>query len=261
MIDPSNLAETLIREHRSGERFHAFPAEAGVAALEDAYCVQDAFVALKQRASAASAAGYKVGLTSRRMQEMCGIDQPIGGVVFSNTVHASGVALRIANYGRLGLEFEIGVRLARTLGAAGAPFALPDIGEAIGGVCAAVEVVDDRHADYSALDVRTLVADNSWNAGVVLGTFTSSWPDLARATGIARRDGEEWERGTGADVLGHPFEAVRWLANHLASQGRALKRGEIVMTGSIVRTVFPTEPARYEFEVGGIGAVAVDVVR
>ena len=39
---------------------------------------------------------------------------------------------------------------------------------------------------------------------------------------------------------GHPFEAVAWLANALAARGRGLRAGDIVMTGSIVATKWPS---------------------
>lgn len=38
-------------------------------------------------------------------------------------------------------------------------------------------------------------------------------------------------RGTGAEVLGDPLNALTFLANFLSRQGITLKRGEIVSTG------------------------------
>jgi 2-keto-4-pentenoate hydratase len=47
-------------------------------------------------------------------------------------------------------------------------------------------------------------------------------------------DGVETGRGTGAEVLGHPAEAVAWLANKLAEQGHGIQAGQFVIPGSIV---------------------------
>jgi 2-oxo-3-hexenedioate decarboxylase/2-keto-4-pentenoate hydratase len=75
--------------------------------------------------------------------------------------------------------------------------------------------------------------------------------------GIAYQDGIEITRGHGSDALGHPFVPLAWLANHLAAIGRQLRKGDIVMTGSIVTTRFPTAPFTYRFDVSGLGSVEV----
>jgi 2-oxo-3-hexenedioate decarboxylase/2-keto-4-pentenoate hydratase len=248
----STIAEQLVAEHRNGVKFHKFD---GISGLPDAYRVQDAFVAATIGDDAC--AGYKIGLTSKRMQQMCGIDQPICGTIFSRKVFRSGARLSMADYGRLGLEFEICVRLGRDLDASSEPFTPEQAGGAIDGVAAAIELVDDRHADYSALDINTLVADNSWNAGVVLGDFAPPPARLDILEGIAYHDGAELARGHGADALGHPFVPLAWLANHLAAGGRQLRKGDIVMTGSIVTTRFPAAPFTYRFDVAGLGSVEV----
>ena len=73
------------------------------------------------------------------------------------------------------------------------------------------------------------------------------------------RSGVCGQRGSGGDVLGHPFHPVAWLASHLAAQGSGLRAGDIVMTGSIVTTKFPDRPASYRFDVKGLGSVDVTV--
>jgi len=130
----------------------------------------------------------------------------------------------------------------------------------IDGVCAAIEIVDDRAADYTDLDVRSLVADNSWNAGIVLSTFATQWPDLEGMLGKATQDGAPIGEGYGRDILGHPFNSVAWLNAQLASRGGGLRKGQIVMTGSVMKTVFPTEAASFRFEFAGLGSVEARVV-
>ena len=132
--------------------------------------------------------GYKVGLTSATMQAFCGIDHPIAGAVLAKRVHRSGAIVRRSDYGRLGLEFEIAVRIKSDVPAASGPFTADLIEPHIDGICAAVELVDDRNADYANLDVLSLVADNSWNGGIVLSEFATTWPDLDERIG-ARNEG------------------------------------------------------------------------
>jgi 2-keto-4-pentenoate hydratase len=212
-VDVHKAAEMLMSAHASATPFQPFAAAFGIGSIADAYAVQRDYVRLQMQTRHAGTAGYKIGLTSKRMQEMCGIDSPIAGVVLADRVHASGVALKTLSYGRLGLEFEIAVRLGRDLVPEGVP-SLDEVASAVDAVCPAVEIVDDRRADYRALDVLSLIADNSWNAGIVLGDFVQAWPDHATVEGQVFVDGNALDRGLGGDVLGHPFHPVAWLASH-----------------------------------------------
>ena len=75
--------------------------------------------------------------------------------------------------------------------------------------------------------------------------------------GRAVINGVEAGRGSGADVLGHPHNALAWLANHLAAEGKALRAGEIVLTGSLVKTVWLKAGDEVVMELAGLGRVAV----
>jgi 2-keto-4-pentenoate hydratase len=251
-------ARTLMDEHARGVKFWRFAPTLGVDTLDRAYALQDEYVRLQKTARGVSAIGYKIGLTSPRMQEMCGIDQPISGVVLSDRRHASGATLNRARYGRLGLEFEIAVLMGRDIeNVEGLDIA--QVGAAVEGICPAFEVVDDRDCDYVDLEVFSLIADNAWNAGVVLGSFRRSTLDLAAIEGVVSVDKKIVDKGYGRDVLGHPFYSVAWLAQRLSAAGDKLRAGEIVMTGNLVTTKFPTAPCEYRFEVAGLGAVEVTI--
>jgi 2-keto-4-pentenoate hydratase len=250
------LAEGLLAEHSTGVSFKSFLPQG--ASISDAYDVQDRYVALL-RNEQGEVAGYKVGLTSQAMQTFCGIDHPIGGVVLARRVHRSGATIRRADYGRLGLEFEVAVRIKSDVPASTTPLAPAAIQPHIDAVGAAIEVVDDRAADYSRLDVRSLVADNSWNAGIVVSSFASAWPDLEAVRGRATKGGVLIGEGHGRDILGHPFNSVAWLAAQLAGRGEGLKAGQVVMTGSVMKTVFPAEDASYRFDLEGLGSVEIHV--
>jgi 2-keto-4-pentenoate hydratase len=253
---PSTVAEWLMREHTCRHRFEPFAALRGVDTMARAYQVQRQFAGLQAAARHTTRAGYKIGLTSPSMQAMCGIDMPVAGVVFRDRVHASGIYLDLANYVRAGIEFEIAARLGRDLRPLARPFTLADVQSAVDAVAPAIEIVDDRHCDYASLDIFSLVADNAWNAGIVLGEFRSEWPELAGVEGkVLVGAAHVLDRGRGSDVLGHPLLPMVWLANHLAAEGGSLLAGEVVMTGSMVTTKFPTPLSHYRFEVSGLGAV------
>jgi 2-keto-4-pentenoate hydratase len=251
-------AEALLAEHKANVRFKPLGPPDGPITISDAYDIQQRYVALL-RGEHGDDVGYKVGLTSATMQAFCGIDHPIAGVVLARRLHRSGASARRSDFGRLGLEFEIAVRIQSDVAVTGKPFTAATIAPHIGGVCAGIELVDDRSADYGSLDVRSLVADNSWNGGIVLSEFASKWPDLENVVGRAAKDGAGIGEGHGRDILGHPFNSAAWLATQLNSRGEGLKAGQVVMTGSVMKTVFPEAEASYRFDLEGIGVVDVHV--
>ena len=208
-------------------------------------------------------AGYKVALTTPTMQKMTGFPEPAYGVLSANTIHPSPEVIRHADHVRLGLECEVAMRMADDLPASGAPYTTEAVAAAVGAMMPAFEIVDDRDADYSkfASYVLDFIVDNAWNAGVVLGTPNMNWRgvELAGAHALMHINGDLAAEGYGRDVLGHPLNALVWLANKLAARGKSLERGMLVMTGSLVPTKFvqPGDAIRYSLE--GFGEIACTV--
>src|SRR5438445_1195388 len=204
-----------------------------------------------------SLVGYKIGCTSAVMQQYLEIPHPCGGGVFAKGVHDSGARLKASNYVRVGVECEIAVRLARNLAVGEAPFTAEWVAEAIEAYHPAIEIVDDRYVKWETIGAPTLVADDFFAAGCVLGKAVArnEAPNLLQVTGRAVVNGKEVGRGTGADVLGHPHNALAWLANHLAEEGKGLHAGQIVLTGSLVKTVWLDAGDSVKMELDGLGTV------
>jgi 2-keto-4-pentenoate hydratase len=203
--------------------------------------------------------GYKIGCTSAVMQQYLGIPHPCAGGVFAKGVHDSSVTLRAKDFVRVGVECEIAVRLARDLAPSQAPFTADTIAQAIEAYHPAIEIVDDRYENWQTIGAPTLVADDFFAAGCVLGApvARSAAPDLLEVVGCAIVNGIEVSRGTGADVLGHPHHALAWLANHLAAEGRGLHAGQIVLTGSLVKTLWLKAGDGVMMDLSGLGKVGV----
>jgi 2-keto-4-pentenoate hydratase len=201
--------------------------------------------------------GYKIGCTSRVMQDYLRIPHPCAGGVFAGGVHETGAVLRAGDFIRVGVECEIAVRLDRDLPASAAPFTDADVQAAIGACHPAIEIVDDRYERWDTLGAPTLIADDFFAAGCVLGAAVTRdvLPDLLTVRGRALVNHEEVGQGTGADVLGHPYLALAWLANHLAAEGRGLMAGQIVLTGSLVKTVWLKPGDQVRMELDGLGTV------
>jgi len=256
-------SQFLWEEHRAHKPFQSMPPALAPRTVDEAYAMQEELHSLMTEVHG-PVAGYKIALTTPVMQQMVGFHAPIAGAILARTIHSSPVTLRHTDYVRLGVECEIAVQLGKDLPAAQAPYRRDQVGDAVAAVIPAFELVDDRQADYTQLaaHVLTLIADNAWNAGIVLGSPLRDWRtiDLADARGVMVINGTMVGEGYGRDVMGHPFEALLWLVNMLAAQGKSLTQGMIVMTGSIVATKFVNPGATVVLSVDGLGEVQLSVI-
>jgi 2-oxo-3-hexenedioate decarboxylase/2-keto-4-pentenoate hydratase len=259
---PENASEAAARElyaqHLAKRRLEGLPAGLWPADIAAAYAVQDRLQA-HYFAAGERLAGWKVALTTPVMQKLVGVGHPCEGAIFESRVRTSPAALRAGDYVRIAVEAEIAVRLGRDLGPAGAPYDRAGVAEAVAQCMAAIELVDDREVDYKRLDGPLLIADNAFNFGCVLGPPVEDWRrlDLAGLAGRMRINGNVVGEGVGGDVMGHPFEALAFLANSLVRRGRPLAAGQIVMTGSIVATKWPKAGDEVVSEIDGLGEAHV----
>lgn len=248
----------LMEAHDIGEQFVPFAKERSINDVAAAYRVQDAYAHRLMAAGNTEPGGFKIGLTTQKMQAMCGIDSPVSGYVAANRIFTAPVTVDALDYTHLGLEFEVAVKMGRDLPFRPVPYAQEEVVRDIQ-VAAGVELVDDRNADYATLEALSLIADNSWNAGIVVGSWAEPPADLAGIEGTITCNDQLVDRGHGRDALGHPFIPLTWLANFRAGTKRPLRKGDIVLTGSLIRTQFPTENCTYRYELAGLGAVEVTV--
>jgi 2-keto-4-pentenoate hydratase len=249
-------AKFIASRRRSRAQLDALPPDIAPTSEADGYRVQRALHDL-MRPQLGSVVGYKIGCTSKVMQEYLEIPHPCGGGVFERGVHDSGAKFAASDFVRVGVECEIAVELARDLLPSEEPFTAEWMGEAVEAYYPAIEIVDDRYVKWETLGAPTLVADDFFAAACVLGqpVARSRAPDLLKVTGHAIINGKEEGRGTGADVLGHPHQALAWLANHLVTEGRGLHAGQIVLTGSLVKTVWLNAGDHVRMELEGLGNV------
>jgi len=254
--DAASLARTLAERHAARATFTSIFDEDETPDLAFAYEVQAAFVA----GLGGDTAGYKIGLTTPRMQEMCGVSEPICGVVLKGRILRSPATVRAADYVRLGLESEMAVRIAP--GADQRGLAVRDLPahHLIDQVCAGFELVEDSGADYRRLTAASIVADNGWNAGLVFGepSPAAAYGPLRGRRGVLKLNGAAVNEGKSEDVLGDPLNAVRWLAGRLQDRG-GLKPGMWVSTGAIVPTRFVAPGETYVFEIDGLAPVTLKV--
>ena len=252
-LEISQKAAGIARLFRERRQTDILPAELMPADLDEAYRVRQAFEDIAIADGRGAVAGYKIGLTTPIMQQLCGVAEPVYGAIFASEVHHSRAELVARNYCRLGVETEIAVRLSEDLPQGGDR---DRVAAAVESCMAAIELLDDLRHDYKRLSAAAMVAGNVWNAGVVLAPPVADWRrlDLAQLTARLTINGREIGHGKGGDVMGNPLNALVWLADKLASHGTPLRRGMIVMTGSMVPIQFPSPGDHAVVEVDRLGA-------
>lgn len=223
--------------------------------LTEAYAVRDAVHTRLAASRFGARIGWKIGCTTPVMQAYLGIAHPCAAGLFAGTTHRGDTTLRHGDFVRVGVECEIAVRLASDLPEG--PFTPESVRDAVGAVMAAIEIVDDRYVDWQSMGTPMLVADDFFAAGAVLGREHDPvmLPDLATLRGRVLIDGVEAGAGVGADVLGHPYAALAWLAEHACERGMPLRAGETVLLGSLVRTQWVEAGASVRIEIEALGAV------
>jgi 2-oxo-3-hexenedioate decarboxylase/2-keto-4-pentenoate hydratase len=206
--------------------------------------------------------GYKIGCTTKVMQDYLGLPHPCRAGVFAGVVHSDGVTLASDEFCHVGIECEIAVRLGDDLPLSGAPFTNDSVAAAVAAYMAAIEIVDDRYVDWRKTDAATLIADDYFAAGAVLGPLVPARAvaDVAGLAGTTTINGREVGRGQGSDVMGHPLNALAWLANSLADAGAYLREGEIVLTGSLVETKWLQRGDNASVTITDLGTVTLSVV-
>lgn len=201
--------------------------------------------ALAHRIGAASPGGFKIGATARRMQEYLGLTGPAAGFMAIGDLHRSGASVRFADYIRPGVECELAVRLAHDLPPG--PCTPEQAADAVAELFAAIEIVDNRYGELLELGVPTLIADQVFHAGAVLGDAgTQNWRslDIGALRGRLIIDGHQRDEGVGADLMGHPMNCLAWLAgSSVAAAFGGLKAGQVIMLGSVTPPIWLAGPA------------------
>lgn len=229
--------------------------------LDDAYAVQAELVAMKL-AKGRKVIGWKIGLTSRAMQEALKITTPDSGVLLNDMLFADGATIPKNHFIQPRVEAEIAFLMAHDL--SGADITRAEVVAATAHVAPALEILDTRilrsdPASGKARIITDTISDNAANAGIVLGPqrHIIDAHDLRWVGAIVKRDGVVEETGLGAGVLDDPVTGILWLVHRLAAYGRGLKAGDVVLSGSFVRAIEAPPGSRFEADFGAFGSVSI----
>jgi 2-keto-4-pentenoate hydratase len=231
-------AATLVASRLSGRQLGDLPEEIRPSSALTGYLVQRSGHAILEEAGFGRQGGWKIGCTTTVMQAYLGIGSPVAGAMFRSNMWHAKHRFKIEPPRALGVECEIAARVGRDLLGGEGDYSPAEIGSAIASVMAAIEVVEDRYLDYRALDVPTLIADDFFHYGCVLGAEIEPIDPgaLSNVSATMAINQMEVGHGLGTDILGNPLLALAWLANHCVFYGTPLRAGDIVLLGSLVQT-------------------------
>jgi 2-keto-4-pentenoate hydratase len=250
------MAQWMWEARRRRHSYANLPGDLRPGSIAEAYAAQEAYYRLAEPVYG-PVAGAKIATTTKVMQRLMGIDHPCGGAIFARTIHRSPAKLSAADFVNLRIESEIALLLGRDLPAARAPWTRDTVAPAVAGAMPAFELIEDRHADYAKTEAASLIVENCWNGGVVIGAPQTV--PVAALVGVMGRLTMD-DRAVGEGAAEDPAATLAWLANHLAERGRDLKAGMVVITGSVIATVSIASGQRAVFAVDGLGKVAMDVI-
>ena len=232
-------AANWVSEQRQAKNiFQNFNKMFNLESFEDAYLVQDSLETVW--AHKGDVIGYKLALTSKAMQNMFGVSTPFKGNLFSETILKGDQVISLKNYGRLGVEFELAIEIGEDFGTNSNDLTVEKCMSKVSAVYPAFELIDDRNADYSKVNLISTTADNSWNANTVLGSKSENFSHLDFSTNdVFKTVNGKTEKSVTGEALENPFNAVIWMAEFLNNRGSELKKGQIVMT---ICPFFSSEP-------------------
>ena len=255
----TRAVERLAANRASPGPLDGLPEDCRPPSETEGYAVQAALSRALGQTALGPAVGAKIGCTTQVMQDYMKIESPCAGTIYRSGVHPSPAVLRFADYHHVGVECEIAVRLSAALPDSDPAPTMSDVAACVGSCMAAIEIVDDRYRDFRAIDTPTLIADDFFHAGCVLGPEVTEWRaiDLGAAKGRMAINDQVVGAGRGADILGHPFKALAWLSQSGLASMYGLAAGSVVMLGSVVQTVWVAAGDAVSVEIEGLGAAEV----
>ncbi|PEC19620.1 2-keto-4-pentenoate hydratase [Bacillus cereus] len=252
------LADELVQAENSRVGILPFTERYDNLSVEDAYNIQLEVVGRKLE-SGRSIIGKKVGLTSVAMQQMLGVNEPDYGHLLDDMKIESGSEVSMSSFVSPKIEAEIGFVLEQDLN--GPNITYIDVLMATKYVVPTLEIIDSRIADWK-IKLADTVADNGSSAKVVIGnTFSSIDKVDLRTTGMTLyKNNSLVATGAGAAALGHPAQAIAWLANKLYEFNIGLKAGELILPGALSGAVSVQSEDNIRADFGLLGSVSVTFV-
>lgn len=264
MLAPSEIetaAADLLRAEETREQIGLLSLRHPEITLDDAYAIQSAQMTQKL-AQGRRIIGWKIGLTSRVMQDALGISTPDSGVIYDDMDFADGCTVPATRFIQPRIEAEIAFVMKAPLAGR---VTREDVLAATDHVAPAIEILDTRIQRKDAATGKTrvifdTVSDNAANGGIVLGAQKHAPEafDLRWVGAILTRNDEVVATGLGAAVLNDPAMGIVWLSERMGQYGQRIEAGQVVLAGSFIAPIECPSGTRIAADYGAFGDVSVD---
>ncbi len=259
--DYARAAEDLLQAEATHQQIGLLTARHPDMTMDDAYQIQQAILQSKL-AAGRQVIGWKIGLTSRAMQDALGIDIPDSGILFDDMRFENDSVVPEGRFIQPRIEAEIAFVMKSAVG--GENVTRQAVIDATDYVTPAIEILDTRihRKDPESGKPRTVldtISDNAANAGIVLGSHQHAIADvdLRWVAAIASRNDEVEETGLGAGVLNDPVESVVWLARRMANYGQQIEAGQVILSGSFIRPIECPAGSRISIDFASFGNASI----
>ncbi|WMS44186.1 hypothetical protein RDV64_07285 [Acuticoccus sp. MNP-M23] len=232
-----DFARPYVGSFLQGETFaDAAKAVETITTMADGACHQDEVLAL-MAAAYGDVVGYKAAATSPGAQKQLGLDGPVLGVLFDGMVLGDGATVPVTDGARMIFELDLLVRVGDPALAKATTRA-----EALAGIDAFIPFIElgDLMVPKGVPVTGPLL--QAMNAGGRLGvrgapvsTAGMTVASLDDSAGILMKDGAVVAEAPASSLLGHPLDAVLWIAEATRARGMALKTGDLLSLGSMGR--------------------------
>ena len=249
------MAQHMWDARRARAKFANLPDDLKPGSIAEAYRGAGGLLP-PRRAGVRAGRGVKVATTTKVMQELMGITHPVRRRDLRAHDPPSPARIAKSDFVNLRIESEIALKLGADMPAAKAPWTAESVVPFVAGAMPAYELIEDRNAVYTETQAVSMIVENCWNGGVVIGAPKAVKPkDIIGVTGRQTLNGKPIGEGKSEN----PFATLAWLANLLAERKRDLKAGMVVITGSLIPTFSIAPGDRCVFTVDGLGECVMDV--
>src|ERR671939_2228066 len=201
-----SIARHMWDARRARQKFDNLPDALKPSSIPEAYAAQEVYYRLAEPVYG-PVGGVKVATTTKVMQQLMGITHPCGGAIFAKTIHASPARIAKSDFVNLRVESEIALKLSRDMPAAQAPWTAASVVPYVAGAMPAYELIEDRNAVYTETNAVSMIVENCWNGGVVIGAPKPvTRKDVAGITGRQTLNGKPIGEGKSED----PFATLAW---------------------------------------------------
>jgi 2-keto-4-pentenoate hydratase len=220
------LALQLVHAHRQRTLIEDLDAADIPADANAAYAIQEEVLKLMQ----ARIGAWKIGAKAPGAQAN-------GAAINAQRVHESPARLAREQFFRVLVELEIAFRFNRALPPRNVPYTRAEVFAALGGMAAALEIVDSRFAQWPNLAPLAQLADSQNNGALIVGKIepyevVSQGFDFLAPRLELSFDGVSIMPAGAGNSAGDPRELLVWFVNHCSMRGHAVQPFWTITTGS-----------------------------